>query len=376
VALVSVPATNVVRRLVTLATELRPPQDPYSLTFTPDDVNRERQLVAAAVLVVALTTVAAAVVPGVLADPSDRGPVRPGPVDVVEMPITEGDVTGETATLRVEARLQHRGNPTPNVTVRFRAVDTDTGLVTTTETVPVGDLTDESETPANASLTVPREGGYRIEAVAYSDDRRVAAGTRTVSGLEALTPPRARSTVRFAERGAIPPLSVAVDEAGAERTTLNVTAALTNAGDDPVSDLSVTVVLRQAESNVVAARRTARVGELRPGRTGEANVVLDVPAEYNYYVDAVLVRDGVVIDTARSVANLDPRRTISVNETEREVAFDAGDFTPGTGEGERPRPRPTGTPVEGGAPGFGPVVPVVAALVLASLALARRRWGR
>ena len=61
---------------------------------------------------------------------------------------------------------------------------------------------------------------------------------------------------------------------------------------------------------------------------------------------------------------------MSVNETRREVAFEAGDFeTGGGGAGERPEPDAAESAGDG--PGFGPVV-VVAALVAALFATRRR----
>jgi hypothetical protein len=337
-------------------------------------VTRPRRLATATAVTAVLAVAAAPLVPGALADPTAEGPVRPGPVDLVELPIAADRVTGETVALRVEARLGHRDGPTPNTTVRFRAVDADSGLVTATETVGVGTLRGDRERPVETILTVPREGGYRIEAVAFADGERVAAGSRTVRGLAALQPPYARSTVGFAERGAVPPLSVSVAATDGDRTTLTLGAALTNTGDDPVSDLRVRFLVRQAESNLVAADRTVAAGGLRPGRTGEATASVTVPGSYNYRIDALVVRDGVVIDATQGVANLDPRRTISAENRTEPVDLDASEFTPGD---DRRRPRATeGTPVAGGAsaPGLG-VGAALAALALAALGLARRTGG-
>ncbi|MFB6304335.1 MAG: PGF-CTERM sorting domain-containing protein [Haloferacaceae archaeon] len=339
-------------------------------------MRRERTLAAAAAVVATVAVVTAALVPGALADPTDEGPVRPGPVELVELPISQTAVTGETVTLRVEARLAHRGNPTPNVTVRFRAVDADSGLVATTRTVDVGDVSGDREVSATANLTVERQGGYRIEAVAFADGERMATGARTVSNLGALTPPYARSTVRFTDRTALPPVSVSVDAVRDDRATLNVSASLVNGGDEPVGDLRVTVVLRQAESNLVAARRTVEVGRIRPGRTAGPTVSVTVPNGYNYYVDATLVRDGVVLDTARGVANLDPQRTIQANATTRDVELDVSDFTPEGGKAGADRPRATEGPItEGGGPGLGVPAALAGLLTLAAVALAGR-WGR
>jgi PGF-CTERM protein len=333
---------------------------------------RDRTLAAGAVGLVAVALLVAAAVPGVLADPADDGPTRPGPVRIAETSIAPGTVSGQTTVLHVQTRLDHRGNPTPNVTVRFRATDAESGFVAATETVDVGTLEDDGETLVQTNLTVEREGGYRIEATVFQDGDRVGAGGKTVSGLEALTPEYARTTVGFTDSEALPPVSFSVGSVEGNRTTLDLAATLTNRGDDPSEDLRVTVVLRQADSNIVAARSEAQVGTIQPGRTETVETQVSVPSEYNYYVDAVLWKDGVVVDTARSAANLDPTERISVNETEREVELRVEDFS---GDDEE-RPRPEGTEartVSTSAPGFGVGVAVAAVL---SLALLARRWDR
>ncbi|MFB6194604.1 MAG: PGF-CTERM sorting domain-containing protein [Haloplanus sp.] len=337
-------------------------------------MRRETALAAGAVGVVVLAALAAVLVPGALADPSEERPVRPGPVNIAGMDIAAGDVTGDTVTLNVTTRLSHRGPPARNVSLRVQAVDTESGLVETTRTVSVGDLTDEREVPVTTMLTVEREGGYRIQAVVYRDGQRVDSGGRELRGLRALKPPYARSDVSFAEAEALPPVSFSVVEAEGNRTTLAVQAALTNGGDEQPEDLRVTLTLRQADSNIVATRASVPVGSIRPGRTETVSTQVTVPQGYNYYIDAVLWKDGVVIDTARGAANLDPTETISVNETRREVELRVGDFSRGGGgeEEERPEPQEMGTEVaSGGAPGFGVPVAVVALLAAALLA---RRW--
>jgi len=326
-------------------------------------------VVAAAVGVVVVSILAVVAVPDAVADPTDD--LRPGHVDITEVPIAPGAVTGETATLAVEPRLDHRGNPTENVTVLFRATDSESNLVETTRTVDVGTLREDRETPVVANLTVRREGGYEIETIVFRDGQRVDRATRGVSGLEALTPAYAESTVAFADTGAVQPVSVAVGSTDDDGVTLALSGALTNEGDAQTSDLEVTFTARQAESNVVADRVTVPVGEIRPGRTATVDAEATVPKEYNYYVDAVLWRDGVHVDSAQSVANLDPSERISADETEQEVAFEASDFESEPGE-EMSAERDD---VEDGTseqtPGFGLVVGLAA--VLAMALLARRR---
>ncbi len=336
-------------------------------------MDRERTLAVGAVLVVGVALLGAAVAPGVLADPSDQGPVRPGNVDVVDAAVSTGEITGQHAELTLHTTLRHRGNPAENVSVRFRAVDTDSGLLEAEKRVQVGEMSGGGEQSVPATLTVEREGGYQLEVVVYRNDTRIDSFSRTVGGVSALTPGYAESNVSFTDDAVLDPVAVSVVETTEDRTTLELGGWLTAEGPTRGSDLTVTFVVRQAESNVVAARTTVDAGDIREGRSKIVTTDVTVPSEYNYYIDAVLTRDGVIIDTATGVVNLDPTETIDANRTTRDVEFDAGEFADSDGN-ERATEQPAMTEEELSTetPGFGPVVAVVALLGIALLA----RWRR
>ncbi|PHQ47754.1 PGF-CTERM sorting domain-containing protein, partial [Halorubrum sp. C3] len=124
-----------------------------------------------------------------------------------------------------------------------------------------------------------------------------------------------------------------------------------------------------------AADATETVGTVRPGRTDTVTTTVEVPAGYNYYVDAALFDDDVLVDETQGVANLNPRETITANETVRDVAFSVEDFErdDAGGEGGDGSDRaPTDGASDGSTPGFGPLVALVA-LVVAALTARRRR---
>ncbi|WP_435195563.1 DUF7490 domain-containing protein [Natronomonas sp. EA1] len=335
-------------------------------------MNRESLLAAGAVTVVVALLVAGALVPGILASPTQHD--RPARIDIVETTVAAGDVGGETATLELTTYLRHHGGTATNVTVRYRATDLQTGLVTTTETVEVGTLESERERPVNVSLEVPREGGYRIETTVYVDGQRREEARTEVRGVGSLQPDYAKTPIAFHRfDGTIPSVEYRIADVTGNRTTLNVSAYLTNQGDEPAGDLRLTLTARQAESGIVADRASIPVGEIRPGRTVTPSAALTVPDDYNYYLDAVLWKDGVIVGTARAGANLDPTRTISVNQTRESVGLEVGDF-------ERDRGRPTeapqatGTPIEASQPGFGLPAALTALTALSGAALLVRRW--
>ncbi|KPN31852.1 PGF-CTERM archaeal protein-sorting signal [Halolamina pelagica] len=330
-------------------------------------MDNERALLGGAAVVVVAALLTAAVVPGAVAPPDDD-PVRPGPVRVVDADIATGEITGQTAELDLFATLEHRGNPAKNVTVRFEATDAESGLLVAEDVVTAGDLTADRERRVSTTLTVPREGGYELTGVVYRNGTRVDEFSRRVSGVGALTPPYAESNVSFVDDPVLEPVTVSIVDASEERTTLELGGWLTAVGPSEADSLSVTFVVRQAESNVVAARTSVDAGGLGEGRSETVTTEVSVPSEYNYYVDAILTRDGVIVDTAGGVVNLDPTETIDRDERRQEVEFNASDFDR---DGRRPDQATETGETAAQTPGFGPAVAVIA--LLGAGLLARRR---
>jgi hypothetical protein len=104
-----------------------------------------------------------------------------------------------------------------------------------------------------------------------------------------------------------------------------------------------------------------------------------VPDGYNYYLDAILRRDGVIVDTATAPAQLDPSEIVAVNETRRSVGLETGDFaTTGGSDGGADgqalaADESDGQATVAGGPGFGAGAALAAVAALAVGLFARRR---
>jgi PGF-CTERM protein len=311
-----------------------------------------------------VTVLLAVLVPGFVAAPDDP----PARLDVAETTLETGKITGETATFGVTAYLRHRGGTAENVTVAVRAID-DSGVLADSSTRERSDLDSEREHQISQSVTLPREGGYQIRVVLYVDGKRVDVAEASVSGVEGLTPPHAASNVAFHRFGQQPSVEYTIDTVDNGTATLGVTSYLTNRGDEPESGIRISVTARHAEAGVVADRTDATVGEIAPGRTETVKTSVMVPDGSNYYLDVTLWRDGVVLDSTRSAANLDPQRTVSVGEQTESIEFDAGEF-----ETTRGGQQPSGGPEDAESqPGFGVAVAVIALVLGTAVA---RRWSR
>ena len=336
-------------------------------------MNRERTLAVLAAAVIVGSVAIAALAPGALADRSDES-VRESYLSLQDPRVATGQIGGETAELSLDLRLDHRGGPARNVSVEVQAIDAETSLVSTTVRKNLGNVTGDREIRTHVNVTVERQGGYRLNVRVYEDGERIATGLTEVNGVGSLTPDYADTPIEFhrfeSAGGDLPVISFSRGPIQNDTITLQTQTWLTNRGDESTGGLELVVRARQVESNLVADRQTVEIGEVGPGQTATPTVELDVPLDYNYYLDGFLMRDGVLVASTTSGAMLDPSRPVPENTTREDVEFDAGDFTAST-----PTPGAERTPaatVTAQGPGFGTVVTVLAILGVAVAAHRRR----
>lgn len=341
-------------------------------------MRREALLVAAAAVVLTATVGAAIVVP----DESTATGDRPGQLSFEEMTIEATEVSGSTVELGLDARLAHAGGASENVSVELRAIDRDTGLRTASEQMAVSSIEGDRELPLNGSLVVEPSSDYRLEAVIFEDERRVAVGHTTISGLESLEPGYADTDVEFHRfsRAPLPSVEYEVQDVTDGEASVATSAYLTNTGTSDETDLEVAFVARQSDSSIVGDRDRVTVSRLEPGATVTPETTLAVPDEYNYHLDAIVYHDGVVVDTARESALLDPNGTVpegddasesgdglETDEFEVEPSDGGGDDTGGGDDADGDRGGDSD-----GQPGFGPLAALIALVGAALVALRQR----
>lgn len=333
-------------------------------------MNRARVVGISILSLIGVTLISLALFPSLTASPTPEQPRR---LSIQEVTISPTTVTGATATLQVTTHLVHQNTNSDNITVVVRAVHRDSGFVAATTRTSVGTVTADREVTVTQNVSVDRQGGYRLTAIVYRDGERVTETTKVVTGVDSLTPTYARSAVEFHWQpgDALPPVEYTIADARHNRTTLNVSTFLTNTGTNASDSLRVVFVARQVDSQIIADRAAVTVAGIQPGHTATPSVALNVAPGYNYYLDAILWRDGVIIGTARSVATLNPSETVPENATVRDVELAVTDFTsptptPQSNADQNPRSDPQHSPTsgtDGGAaatPGFTGALAVIA----------------
>ena len=328
-------------------------------------MDRHRILISAGLVMMLFILVSAIVLPGAIAERDTN--IREGVIrlnqDVAVEPLT---VSGQSVTLSLDIRLSHRGGVSENISVEVRAIDADSNLLRETERVSVGSIRGNREVPVRANLTVPREGQYRFDVRIYNSGQRVENGATTVSGVSALTPAYAKSTVRFEqfETTTIPPITYRIANVTENQVQITTTTYLTNTGDTATDGLQLRIMARQADSNIIADQTTATIGTVRSGRTTEVNATLEVPDEYNYALDAMLIRDSVILEVASATAELAPTEPLPANSTREQIDIQASDFETGAETTGEDRGETAGlTESETSQPGFGISIGLLALVI-------------
>lgn len=318
-------------------------------------MDRHRIFISAGLVMMLFILVSAIVLPGAIAERDDN--IREGVVrlnqDVAVEPLT---VSGQSVTLSLDIRLSHRGGVSENISVEVQATDADSNLLRETERVSVGSIRGNQEVPVRANLTVPREGQYRFDVKIYKSGQQVENGVTTVSGVSALTPSYAESTVRFEqfETTTIPPITYQITNVAEDQVQITTTTYLTNTGDTATDGLQLRIMARQADSNIIADQTTTTVGTVRSGRTTEVNATVELPDEYNYALDAMLIRDSVVLEVASATAELAPTEPLPANSTREQIDIQASDFETDAETSEEIRGETAAlTESETSQPGFG-----------------------
>jgi hypothetical protein len=337
-------------------------------------MRRESALALSAAGIALAMLLVAVVAPGALAE--DDRPKAASELSIEEVTVGSERVGGETATLSINLYLRHTGAKSQNVDVVLRATGKSTGLVENTTELGVSEIDGDRELEVSGQITLERDTDYELEALIYENDRRIATRRAALRGLGTLKPAYADASLEFYEFTAadLPSVSYTVDEVGRE-ATLDLSAYLTNNGDKPAGDVEVELTARQTDSNIVADRERVTVGTVEPGRTTTPSAKLTVPDGYNYYLDAVIWRDGVIVDTVREAATLAPNGTAPTIDDSgaSDDAVNLGDFDSGDdfgdNDGAEPDEGSSGTG-SGGQPGFGPFAALVA-LVFGALAASR-----
>ncbi|MBN1763164.1 MAG: hypothetical protein JW878_08855 [Methanomicrobia archaeon] len=308
--------------------------------------------------------------------------------DWSEISIVDIDIAAEAldiaeASLNVTTYLDNSGEAASGeIDVLVKAYDATTNLLVTTNQTKVGSVGGEETRRASTRVTIPKEGGYKLQIVVFEDGKGIQRAETMIYGLTSLEPP---SVAKIAIREIdffVEAVEVAKEGTG-EYALINTTLYIDNLGRD-VSGLRAFIKARDNETRLITAKRWEDLGALKEGTTSLHYTELCVLNGRDYIVEVQVWQSERIIKESSGMVLLSPfaNRTVVLEAKEKTVEISPtitiSDFMRSMGGYEEagyttpiPAPYPTPVPEE---PDF-EVLPAAVALVIVSVLLVKKRRG-
>lgn len=292
-----------------------------------------------------------------------------------EIAIADIDISAEAhgiaeVLLNVTTYMDNSGYAkTGDVDVMIRAYNADTNLLVTSNETKVGQIGGRETKSAITYLTLPKEGGYRLQIAVFEDGKGILRGERKIYGLSRIESPLlAKISLReldfFVE-------SVEV-ESGKEYATVNTTLYIDNLGKD-ISGLRALVKARDDETKLIVDRKWEDLGFLKGGTTSLHYAELMVLNGRDYIFEIQIWQSERIIKESSGMVMLSPfvSRTVVIEAEEKTVEIsptaEICDFI--LPSAPRSMPLPTPEPM---APGFEILAAAFALFITYVLILKRR----
>jgi hypothetical protein len=305
-----------------------------------------------------------------------------------EVRIVDIDIAAEAldiaeASLNVTTYLDNSGEATSGeIDVMVKAYDAETNLLITTNQTDVGAIEGRATQSASTGVTIPKEGGYKLQIVVFEDGEGIQRAETMIYGLTSLEPPsNAKISIR-----AIDFLVEAVEVATAgtgEYAIINTTLYVDNLGTD-VSGLRALIKARDNETRLLADKKWKDLGNLKASTTSLRYEELRVLNGRDYSVEVQVWQSERVIKESSGMVLLSPfaNRTVVPEAKEKTVeispSIKISDFVGIPREYEEgdyglpvPTPMPAAVPEE---PGF-EILPAAFALVIALAFMVKKKRG-
>jgi len=224
-------------------------------------------------------------------------------VDVSAPRVSSGSVW-----LAVNVTLDNAAGVSGPVRVVVKAFDTGSGLLVVTNEAAPGAIPKDQSVPVLVVVQVPRTSGYRVEVQVLEDGRIAQTAQVQVSNVGALQPNLVDAGLRIAG------MDFTVRNATLGRAAIQAAVYLTNEGASASRALRMQVKAREVNTSLLADERWADVPPVALEETRTAAVLLDVPTDQNYEVEAVLWQGNITVERSTGAVQLLPTFTRNLSE--------------------------------------------------------------
>ena len=285
-----------------------------------------------------------------------------------EIDVKPVEVTSDLIEVNVTAYIYHGEGEAKNPIMLIRAINSNTGLHEAEVSTPIPDSDRDKTVTASAKLKIQRNGNYDLRILLYDNGSIRESGSVGIKGLNALTPAAKKSGVEVNN------IDFIVVGASGGKASIRSDIYLENKWAVPSENMNMIVKARQAESNLLADKRSSETGVIAGEATSVKSVQLDVPEGYNYMMVVELWKGDVMVNTWEKALMLAPTKTVPKESQEKKMTIEVSKFMREGGAAPVPGVTMTAAaeayPTMKQEPGF-EVIIAIAALILV-IALRRR----
>jgi len=284
---------------------------------------------------------------------------------ITNMDISAKEVKSACVDIDVTTYVEnYYGDTSKNTSLLLKAFSTKTGLLEVQAEDDIGIIGKGDTVTITQTLKLPKEGGYRISAVLFEEDKRKNTGEKTIYSLENL--PADVQDIGIEVAG----MDFLVREVDGNRVVIQSDIYLTNEGTDTSGDYQMLIKAREMDARLLADKEWMQTGNIKPETTVIRSLNLTVPNQYNYIVEVLIWNNDTIVKRGEDYVQLKPQMTIATGTQIDTKHIETSDFVVPQEVMDKSGWY-DGMPSEEMAPGFGMLLSFVA--ILSVVLIQRRR---
>ncbi|MDO9517983.1 MAG: PGF-CTERM sorting domain-containing protein [Methanosarcinaceae archaeon] len=280
---------------------------------------------------------------------------------ITNMDISAKEVKSAFIDIDVTTYVEnYYGDSSKNTSLLLKAFSTKTGLLEVQAEDDIGIIGKGDTVTITQTLKLPKEGGYRISAVLFEENKSKNTGEITIYSLENL--PADVQDIGIEVAG----MDFLVREVDGNRVVIQSDIYLTNEGAGTSGDYQMLIKAREMDARLLADKEWIQTGKIKPETTVIRSLNLTVPNQYNYIVEVLIWNNDTIVKRGEDYVQLKPQMTIAAGTQIDTKHIETSDFIVPQAESgwydEMPMEE---------TPGFGMLLGLVA--ILSAVFMQRRR---
>ena len=240
---------------------------------------------------------------------------------ITNMDISAKEVKSAFVDIDVTTYVEnYYGDSSKNTSLLLKAFSTRTGLLEVQTQDDLGIINKGDTVTITQSLKLQKEGGYRIVAVLFEEDKRKNTGEITIYSLENL--PADVQDIGIEVAG----MDFLVREVDGGSVVIQTDLYLTNEGTATSGDYQMLIKAREMDARLLADKEWMQTGSIKPETTVIRSLNLTVPNNYNYVVEVLIWNNDTIVKRGEDYVQLKPQMTIDAGTKVETKHIETSDF--------------------------------------------------